>query len=33
MVFKPGAKILGPVATAMGQPEIGIPLEVVSGAL
>jgi hypothetical protein len=33
MVFKPGAKILGTVATAMGQPEIGIPLTAVSGLL
>ena len=32
-VFKPGAQILGGIATAMGQPEIGIPLEIVSGAL
>jgi hypothetical protein len=33
MVFKPGAKILGAVATAMGQPEIGIPLTAVSGMM
>ena len=32
-VFKPGAKVLGGVASAMGQPEIGIPLEIVSGML
>jgi hypothetical protein len=32
-VFKPGAKILGTVATAMGQPEIGIPLGMVSNLL
>ena len=32
-VFKPGAKILGGVASAMGQPEIGVPLEIVSGML
>jgi hypothetical protein len=31
MVFKPGAKILGAAATALGQPEIGIPLGAVSG--
>ena len=29
-VFKPGAKILGSVATAMGMPEFGIPLGVIS---
>jgi hypothetical protein len=33
MVFKPGAKILGAAATALGQPEIGIPLTAVSGLL
>lgn len=32
-VFKPGAKILGGVASALGQPEIGIPLEILSSAL
>ena len=32
-VFKPGAKILGGVATALGQPEIGIPLGIVSEML
>ena len=29
-VFKPGAAILGTVATALGQPEIGIPLGLIS---
>lgn len=33
MVFKPGAKLLGTVATALGQPEIGIPLTIASGLL
>jgi hypothetical protein len=33
MVFKPGAKILGAAATALGQPEIGLPLTAVSGLL
>ena len=33
MVFKPGAKILGAVATATGVPEVGIPLSVISGLL
>jgi hypothetical protein len=33
MVFKPGAKILAGIATALGQPEIGIPLGIVSEAL
>jgi len=33
MVFKPGAQILGTVATALGQPEIGIPLQAISGML
>jgi hypothetical protein len=33
MVFKPGAKILASAATALGQPEIGIPLGVVSDLL
>ena len=32
-VFKPGAKILGGIASALGQPEIGIPLTAVSGML
>ena len=32
-VFKPGAKILGTVASALGQPEFGIPLTAVAGAL
>ena len=32
-VFKPGAKILGTVASALGQPEFGIPLTAVSGLL
>lgn len=32
-VFKPGAKLLGTVATALGQPEFGIPLTAVAGAL
>ena len=32
-VFKPGAKILGGIASALGQPEIGIPLTAVSGLL
>jgi hypothetical protein len=32
-VFKPGSKILGGIATAIGQPEIGIPLSVVSELL
>jgi len=33
MVFKPGAKVLGTIATALGQPEIGIPLGIVSEML
>jgi hypothetical protein len=32
-VFKPGAKILGAIATAIGQPEIGVPLNVISDVL
>lgn len=32
-VFKPAASILGPIATALGQPEIGIPLTILSGVL
>jgi len=32
-VFKPGAKILGGIATALGQPEIGIPLGLASNLL
>ena len=32
-VFKPGAKILGGVASAMGVPEVGIPLSVISGMM
>ena len=32
-VFKPGSKILGGVATAMGQPELGVPLEIISGMM
>ena len=32
-VFKPGAQILGTVASALGQPEFGIPLQAVSGML
>jgi hypothetical protein len=30
MVFKPGAKILGAAATALGAPEIGVPLTALS---
>ena len=33
MVFKPGSKLLGAVATAVGVPEVGIPLSVISGLL
>lgn len=33
MVFKPGAKLLAPIATAMGVPEIGIPLGLIGDAL
>lgn len=33
MVFKPGAKLLAPIATALGVPEIGIPLGIVGDAL
>ena len=33
MVFKPGAKILGAIASAIGQPEIGVPLSAISDAL
>lgn len=33
MVFKPFAKIAGPIATALGQPEIGIPLGIIGNAL
>jgi hypothetical protein len=32
-VFKPGAQVIGAVATATGNPEIGIPLSVVSGMM
>jgi hypothetical protein len=32
-VFKQGAKILGTVASALGQPEIGIPLTIASGLM
>lgn len=32
-IFKPGAQILGTVASALGQPEIGLPLQAVSGML
>ena len=32
-VFKPAAKILGPIATASGVPEVGIPLSIISGLL
>lgn len=32
-VFKPGAMILGTVADALGQPEIGIPLQIISGLM
>ena len=32
-VFKPGSKILGTVATAVGVPEIGIPLSFISNML
>jgi len=32
-VMKPGLKILGAVAMATGQPEIGVPLEIASGLL
>ena len=32
-VFKPGSKILGMAATALGQPEIGIPLTAISNML
>ena len=32
-VFKPGAKILGQVASALGQPEIGIPLSLLADNL
>jgi len=32
-IFKPGAEILGTIATATGQPEIGIPLTMASKAL
>ena len=32
-VFKPGAKILGGVASSLGMPEFGIPLELLSSAL
>ena len=33
MVFKPGAMVLGTVADALGQPEIGIPLQIISGLM
>lgn len=33
MVFKPGSKVLATVATALGQPEIGVPLGIVSELL
>ena len=32
-VFKPGAKILGTVATAVDVPEVGIPLSMISNML
>ena len=32
-VFKPGAKILGTIATAVGVPEIGIPLKILGDNL
>jgi hypothetical protein len=32
-VFKPGAQILGTVASALGQPEFGIPLTAIAGAI
>lgn len=32
-VFKPGAKILGPIANAMGVPEIGVPLSAIGNAM
>ena len=32
-VFKPGAQVLAPIATALGQPEIGIPLGIVANAM
>ena len=32
-IFKPGAKILGGIATALGQPEIGVSLHILSQAL
>ena len=32
-IFKPGAQILGTVATALGQPEFGIPLQAIAGAI
>jgi hypothetical protein len=32
-VFKPGAKILGTIATAVGVPEIGIPLKILGDVL
>ena len=32
-IFKPGAKILGTVATAVGVPEVGIPLSMISNML
>lgn len=32
-VFKPAAKIIAPIATALGQPEIGIPLGIVGNML
>ena len=31
-VFKPGAKIIGGIATALGFPEIGIPVGVIADA-
>ena len=33
MVFKPGAKILGGISSALGIPELGIPLSILSEAL
>ena len=32
-VFKPGAKVLAPIATALGVPEVGIPLGILGEAL
>jgi len=33
MVFKPFSKVFGPVATALGVPELGLPVEAIDNLL